>query len=379
MEIQETAYKLLFDKLGKNDTQNVFTPPRLIRRMLSKIKFTSNSKILVWYNIEFLVYLVKEIGLSQKNIYIYTNTKDKLILKKQGYNVIFQEEINFDNINNELNEMKFDVVLGNPPFQKNLKSGYKSVDNPWAKFIYLSSQLVTNNGYIIMISPDGWCSPTYDIQKGNISIFRDVFKSNNLIYVAFDDIVKPFFQKGTSFSYFILQKTNYSGLTLFETLGETFEIDITNLFFIPKNITSLSFSIHNKLLLTNSKFSFERYRKNDGGMLDENHPHYYKPKIKFSRGLAKFEVNGDNGNSGYDVFTYAYLLKEGETLESALSVLNSKVYRFILNQKWNQYFTKYIPNSIHKPFLNKVYTDNDIYQMFNLTQNEINFIESNVK
>jgi hypothetical protein len=246
----------------------------------------------------------------------------------------------------KLNEMKFDVVLGNPPFQKNLKSGYKSVDNPWAKFIYLSSQLVTNNGYIIMISPDGWCSPTYDIQKGNISIFRDVFKSNNLIYVAFDDIVKPFFQKGTSFSYFILQKTNYSGLTLFETLGETFEIDITNLFFIPKNITSLSFSIHNKLLLTNSKFSFERYRKNDGGMLDENHPHYYKPKIKFSRGLAKFEVNGDNGNSGYDVFTYAYLLKEGETLESALSVLNSKVYRFILNQKWNQYFTKYIPNEV---------------------------------
>jgi hypothetical protein len=34
---------------------------------------------------------------------------------------------------------------------------------------------------------------------------------------------------------------------------------------------------------------------------------------------------------------------------------------------------------IYKPFLNKVYTDNDIYQMFNLTQNEINFVESNVK
>jgi hypothetical protein len=39
---------------------------------------------LVWYNVEFLFYLVKEIGLSPKNIYIYTNTQDKLILQKQG-------------------------------------------------------------------------------------------------------------------------------------------------------------------------------------------------------------------------------------------------------------------------------------------------------
>jgi site-specific DNA-methyltransferase (adenine-specific) len=347
--------------------------------MLSRVDFNNNDKVLVWYNIEFLVYLVKEIGLSPKNIYIYTNTQDKLILEKQGYNVVYQENIDFDEIKNEFLDMKFDIVLGNPPFQKNLDSGHKSVDNPWAKFIYLSSNLIKDNGYVVMISPDGWCSPTYDIQKGNLSIFRDVFKNNNLIYVAFDDIVKPYFQKGTSFSYFLFQKSKYSGTTIFETLGEKFEIDITNLFFIPKNINSISFSIHNKLLNTNFKFSFERYRKKDGGMLDENHPHFYIPKIKFSRGLAKFEVNGDNGNSGYDVFTYSYLLQNNENLDSALSVLNSKLYRFVLNQKWNQYFTKYIPNSVHKPNLDKIYTDEEIYEIFNLTQDEINFIESNVK
>ena len=114
-------------------------------------------------------------------------------------------------------------------------------------------------------------------------------------------------------------------------------------------------------------------------MLDENHPHFYIPKIKFSRGLAKFEVNGDNGNSGYDVFTYSYLLQNNENLDSAVSVLNSKLYRFVLNQKWNQYFTKYIPNSVHKPNLDKIYTNEEIYKILNLTQDEINFIESNVK
>ena len=59
--------------------------------------------------------------------------------------------------------------------------------------------------------------------------------------------------------------------------------------------------------------------------------YFYTPKLKFSRGLAKFFVTGDHGNSGYDVFTYAYHLKNDETVESGLSVLNSKAYKFVLN------------------------------------------------
>ena len=70
-KIEDKRYLEGFDRIGKNDTQNVFTPPRLIRRMLSRIIFDKNSKIFVWYNIEFLIYLVKEIGLYPKNIYIY--------------------------------------------------------------------------------------------------------------------------------------------------------------------------------------------------------------------------------------------------------------------------------------------------------------------
>jgi hypothetical protein len=149
--------------------------------------------------------------------------------------------------------------------------------------------------------------------------------------------------------------------------------------FIPKNISKESLSIHNKVLSNGDKFIFERYRKKDGGMLDNRHPDFYKTKVKFSRGLAKFKVDGDDGNSGYDVFTYAYILEENETLESALSVLNSKLYNFILNQKWNQYFTKYIPNEITKIKLNKIYTNNELYKYFKLTQEEINFIESQKK
>ena len=114
-EINDDVYLNAFNRVGKNDIQNVFTPPRIIRRMLNNIKLKEDCKILIWYNVEFLIYLVKEIGLSPKNIYIYTNTKDKLILKKQGYNVLFQDKINLDKLKNNISNVNFNVVLGNPP------------------------------------------------------------------------------------------------------------------------------------------------------------------------------------------------------------------------------------------------------------------------
>jgi hypothetical protein len=151
MEIKEIAYQSLFNNLSKNDTQNVFTPPRLIRRMLSRLKFDSDGTVLVWYNVEFLVYLVKEVGLNPKNIYIYTNTEDKLILEKKGYNVFYQDIIDFDKINSQFKKMKFDVVLGNPPFQDGTKKGGQNK-------IYLditkqSLSLLKDNGIICFITP----------------------------------------------------------------------------------------------------------------------------------------------------------------------------------------------------------------------------------
>jgi 16S rRNA G966 N2-methylase RsmD len=296
------------------------------------------------------------------------------LLKKLGFVNVYNDDF----LNLKL-DMKFDVIVGNPPFQKSLKSGKKSVDTLWAKFIQKSFEIVEYNGTVSLICPDGWCSPTFDIPSGEISIFRDYFKINNLKYVATNNKVKPYFKNiGTFFSYFVCEKNNYKNKTIFNDGFIDVEFDISSFDFIPKKIDSVSLSIHEKILNGGDKFIFERYRSKDGGMLDERHPHFFTPKLKFSRGLAKFNVSGDNGTSGYDVFTYAYHLQNDETIESGLSVLNSKVYKFVLNQKWNQYFTKYIPNMVKKPKLNKVYSDSMIYKFLKLTQEEIDYIENYV-
>lgn len=368
----------------------VFTPIILVSDMLDKIPYE------VWINPKstfldpcmgkgtFLIEIVRRL------VYIYGYTESDAKSRVYGYDIRVKyinhlRRRGFINVYhkdffNEEFDMKFDAIVGNPPFQKALKSGKKSVDTLWAKFIQKSFEIVKEEGIVSLISPDGWCSPTFDIPSGEVSIFKDYFKTNNLTYVATNNKVKPYFKNiGTSFTYFVCEKNIYKNKTIFDDGSVILEFDISSFDFIPKKVDNISLSLHEKILNGGDKFVFERYRKKDGGMLDNRHPHFSTPKLKFSRGLAVFNVSADNGTSGYDVFTYAYHLQEDETIESGLSVLNSKVYKFVLNQKWNQYFTKYIPNMVKKPKLNKIYSDLEIYQFLDLTQEEINYVESNVK
>jgi hypothetical protein len=47
--------------------------------------------------------------------------------------------------------------------------------------------------------------------------------------------------------------------------------------------------------------------------------------------------------------------------------------------KINPELTKFIPNEVHKPLLNIVYTNSMVYQLFELTKEEIEYVESNVE
>ena len=89
----EQWYKSAFEKVGKNDTQEVYTPPSLCREMISKIP-SPKGDILVLYNIEFAMILAKEFGISPSSIYVYTNSQDKTnACNIMGFNPIYSEEI----------------------------------------------------------------------------------------------------------------------------------------------------------------------------------------------------------------------------------------------------------------------------------------------
>jgi hypothetical protein len=64
--------------------------------------------------------------------------------------------------------MKFDVVVGNPPYQENQEGQEQRKrkglsHNLWSKFWWLSFQIVESNGNIVLLTPTTWMSPSKDI------------------------------------------------------------------------------------------------------------------------------------------------------------------------------------------------------------------------
>jgi hypothetical protein len=357
MEIKESAYRALFNSLSVRDTQNVYTPPRLIRRILSRINFNIESKILVWYNIEFLIYLVKEIGLSPKNIYIYTNTKDKLILQKQGYNIVFHDFIDFDKISYELDKMKFDVIIGNPPYQE--KVGPKKTESLWNKFFHMSMDLLKQGGYLSLIHPSGWRNIT-----GKFKDVQKIIKSKKVNFLSIHNEKDGMetFGAETRYDYYVLQNVSNDGT---ETVvrfqdGETKNLVLSNMEFIPNG----GIDLLNRLIAKDGEetvemiHSYSDYETRKTWMSktqnDEfNHPvvytvdylsqptfyysstnqkgHYGKPKVIWSNGRISSIGNYVDTNGEYALTQFAYAIVDTvENLGNIKIALDSKKFKNLM-------------------------------------------------
>ena len=355
--VEDKRYLDAFNRIGKNDTQNVFTPPRLIRRMLSRIDFNNNDKVLVWYNIEFLVYLVKEIGLLPKNIYIYTNTQDKLILEKQGYNVVYQENIDFDKIKNQFLDMKFDVVLGNPPYQ--IKVGDKKTEPLWNKFFHISIDLLTEGGYLALIHPSGWRNIT-----GKFKDVQEVIRSKKVSFLSIHNEKDGMetFGAETRYDYYVLQNTpnNGSETTVRFQDGQVKQLVLDELEFIPNGGIDLLNSLFAKegeetveLLYSRSAYGTDKVHTSKEQNNQFSYPvvytvnylsqptfyysstnqngHFGKPKVIWSNGRISSIGNyvDENGEYGLTQFAYA-IVDEVDNLPNIKMALDSKKFKNLM-------------------------------------------------
>ena len=107
-----------------------------------------------------------------------------------GYNNPIKE------LEDRLMGLKFDVVVGNPPYSEKAKAS----DKLWAKFVLSGFNVLTADGKLAFITPAGWVSPT--------NLAHEVVR-DNLAYASFASSVSDCFgHVGGSqrFTYFILDK-----------------------------------------------------------------------------------------------------------------------------------------------------------------------------
>jgi len=180
--------------------------------------------------------------LNKKNCYII----------KQIFNIDNNYKLNLHNgdtlklnIKKVFNVDKFDIIIGNPPYNA---SGTKATGNTiWQQFVEVSLNILNKFGYIVFIHPNGWRKP--NTKKGKFyGLFDKMAKKNTLIYIEIHDTHDgiKMFKCGTRYDWYILQKKKNDGYktTIIDENNKEIKINLNNWNWLP----NCEFSLINKLI-----------------------------------------------------------------------------------------------------------------------------------
>lgn len=222
----ERARELYWERIFKDSTasQNVKTPEALCKEMVGKLREyceLSNKSILT-LNVEFVSILGNE------DITFFSDCPKKSKYVRGFYPNVKVIEGDFKEWETD---MKFDVVIMNPPYQKKSNANDTNTQPLWHKFVAKSIGLIKENGFLVAVHPSGWRNVT-----GAFKNTQNLLKSKAMRYLKLHSFRdgQLVFDVAINFDYYILQNTSKKCLTdiLFED-GIKQKISISNLEFIP--------------------------------------------------------------------------------------------------------------------------------------------------
>ena len=188
-------------------------------------------KLLPYHNAQSILTMIK--GLDIDAYCVYT-TKQVIAAKLNvDLNKLDNVIIKADFLSWEKTEMKFDVIVGNPPFQESKDGGERKdqASNLWSKFWAKSFRIINPGGKIALITPTSWLSPSADL-KG-----RDKINGHDRLWDVFNDytsianvvdVSKHFPGVGSSFGYVHVDTSGKQGLSFSDG-------SVTALGFLPKS------------------------------------------------------------------------------------------------------------------------------------------------
>lgn len=366
-----------------------YTPVDLIAEICGHIPTVKDkvytATIGVFFTVEAAAFLIYN-GFT--DVTVITDARDELVAAnaaRWGYKYLLTEQVEKDN-------MKFDVIVGNPPYQAP-SEGNGNNNKLWPKFIDLAVKLTNVGGFV------GFVTPTSGLAPNNKTL--TTFQNNHLLFVDFS-AKKHFNGVGSQFGSWVLQ-VGAQGLTKIGTLT----VDLKTVAYFPSVVES--FSIHKKVtFVANTKLSIEYdptanviYTTKDPSRLSRTPSPAYPYKCfhtnaqflwsarlpkNFADKKVVFTLSGhlkpffDNGTLGTSD-TSRYILVNSEHEGNNLVVLlKSKLYQFILNTaKWGGFVNANVLKLLPLLDLSHTWTDAELYDHFNLTKEEIALIESTIK
>jgi len=298
------------------------------------------------------------------------------------------------------NELKFDFVMGNPPFQETGESGERKAlnHNLYSKFVLRSHQILREDGFIDMITPTSFGAP-------NNEMFQ-LLRGNDLLYID-TNIKQRFFSSiGSTFCYFILKNTRRQSSKLICN-----DVEITmnksRLICLPNVINKESLSILNKFFKLNNNFKFiynsQLHRTGKTEMLSDTKTAVFKYPVKHTSirtstiysdrktnhdmkkilvsisGTPDFMYNA--GQFGTTQGTLYHETHASDDINQMLYILNSKLYKYVLKiAKWSGFNSPIIYEMLPLPETYKqLFSEKAIYDAFGISQREVKEIEQHLQ
>jgi site-specific DNA-methyltransferase (adenine-specific) len=316
--------------------------------------------------------------------------------------------------------MKFDVVLGNPPYQNSHKKDNESkrkVGNKlWYQFIFKADELVKPNGYVAMVTPNQWLTGGVNMRKGELGVLKDVFAKKQLLIATVAGITEKYFKGiGISIGWWIYKNNPNTKPTILNLKDTTLSLDFNGLEFLSPVPDERSIGIITKTMLAQNT-KFESYYFNSQAKpginsetekktKENKYPHWimgstttdnlvlrYFPKVMNTRVNYKKVVfpmstrywQPHLADSDISVTSLGQALKvpDDTTQDGFESVFYSKLFKYLcfnLQIAQNGFMKTVLVKSLPKLDMSKTWTDAKLYKHFNLTKDEIDYIESNVK
>jgi hypothetical protein len=277
-------------------------------------------------------------------------------------------------------EMKFDVIVGNPPFQgQSEKRGIGGARSNllWPKFVIKVLCYLKETGYLAFIHPGGWRKPE--------SKLWSILRSKQIEYLEMHPATSNYgiaktgsdtFGVGTSYDIYILQNVPYNKSTKVIDFNEKETmIDLREWPWLPggefKNIKSILSKTKNESIAADiisdltyltirknrknivslkkdGKFKYPcLYRTYKGGSVKyyysntNKYGHFGIPKIIYTDGGHMYPINDFDGNIGLTARASGIKVTTKKQADLIYKALSSKKFKKIIwATKWSNYMTE---------------------------------------
>ena len=412
-------------KIEKNKFGEVFTPMYLVFEMLDMLDkqyIKENGRSIFtelhykWFdpasgmgNFPVAVYLKLMEGLKiqipndedrkqhiiENMLYMSELNKKNVFITYQIFNINNKYRLNLHEGNTlELNTVekwgidKFDIVIGNPPYNKEKNSstvGVKGGKSLWDIFVVKSINIwLKEKGLLLLIHPPSWRKPEHYLWE--------VLGRKQLLYLKTYSKKEgnKIFDCSTLVDYYVLKNTSiYQETTVDGQDGKTYNINLSDWNFLPSGVFENMKQILGKNDVLYSRTNYGTDKKNVSKQKTETYNlpvihnmtkkeglgfvysnedkgHFGVPKVILSFGEFQYPYNDWKGEYGMSQICYGLKINSKEEGDKIVQAINSDKFKEILKYtKWSTFYTDWRMFKYFKPDFWKYFINNETQEINN--------------